>query len=229
MKRLAAFFLCLITFLSHNACSEKPKFTKMDNQYLTFLALGDSYTIGESVAEQERWPNQLVKLFEKSNVKYAPPTIIAKTGWTTDELEQAISASTLNNRYDLVSLLIGVNNQYRGLSQLDYQIEFERLLKKAIELAGNQTQQVVVVSIPDWGVTPFAEGRDRNKIANEIDAFNLINRKMSDKYHVHYVEITEHSRNAATDLSLIAEDKLHPSGKMYQHWATQVFKKISNQ
>lgn len=199
----------------------------MYNHLLTFLALGDSYTIGESVAEHERWPNQLVNLLNHSNPKYALPTIVAKTGWTTDELEQAIATSQLNDHYDLVSLLIGVNNQYRGLSTIDYQIEFERLLKKALELAGGKNHRVVVISIPDWGVTPFAEGRDRNKIASEIDEFNHINQILSEQYHVHYVEITQHSRTAATDLSLIADDKLHPSGKMYAHWALEVFHQIS--
>jgi len=198
----------------------------MDNHLLAFLALGDSYTIGESVDEKDRWPNQLVHLLNKANLQYSQPTIIAKTGWTTDELELAISASELNEKYDLVSLLIGVNNQYRDLSTIDYQIEFERLLKKAIELAGGFTNRVIVISIPDWGVTPFAEERNRNKIANEIDNFNRINYKISEKHKVHYVEITQHSRKAAKDLSLIADDKLHPSAKMYQHWAEEVYLKI---
>lgn len=193
-------------------------------QRVRYLALGDSYTIGESVPENERWPNQLVEL-----LKYSPQfgeteggvdvTIIARTGWTTSELWQGIQSNQPQGIYDLVSLLIGVNNQYRGSDISEYREEFRFLLEKAIEYAGGKPRHVFVLSIPDWGVTPFASGRDREKISEDIDAFNLVNLEESQKAGVHYVDVTPVSRKAVNDLALIAPDGLHPSGKMYAEWA----------
>ncbi len=190
------------------------------------LALGDSYTIGESVQENERWPMQLVEMLGEAGNNFEKPEIIAKTGWTTDELIAAINEANPKGPFDLVSLLIGVNNQYRGNSLSTYREEFEFLLRKAIDFAGGDIKKVIVVSIPDWGVTPFAEGRDREKIAQEIDAFNEANEQITESLGVTYVEITKDSKLAATDLSLIAADGLHPSSKMYKHWASLVFKSI---
>lgn len=190
------------------------------------LALGDSYTIGESVQENERWPMQLVEMLGEAGNNFEKPEIIAKTGWTTDELIAAINEANPQGPFDLVSLLIGVNNQYRGNSLSTYREEFEFLLRKAIDFAGGDIKKVIVVSIPDWGVTPFAEGRDREKIAQEIDAFNEANEQITESLGVTYVEITKDSKLAATDLSLIASDGLHPSSKMYKHWASLVFKSI---
>jgi len=190
------------------------------------LALGDSYTIGESVQENERWPMQLVEMLGEAGNNFEKPEIIAKTGWTTDELIAAINEANPQGPFDLVSLLIGVNNQYRGNSLSTYREEFEFLLRKAIDFAGGDIKKVIVVSIPDWGVTPFAEGRDREKIAQEIDAFNKANEQITESLGVTYVEITKDSKLAATDLSLIAADGLHPSSKMYKHWASLVFKSI---
>ncbi|NWG32977.1 MAG: SGNH/GDSL hydrolase family protein [Chloroflexi bacterium] len=188
---------------------------------IRYLALGDSYTIGESVAERERWSNQLVKLLENEGVK-AEVTIIARTGWTTDELWQGIQAAKLEPPYDFVSLLIGVNNQYRGRDIEEYRQQFVFLLNKSIEYAGGDPKRVIVLSIPDWGVTPFASGRDREKIAQEIDAFNAVNREETEKAGAHYADVTPISRGAANDPSLIAPDGLHPSGKMYRMWAEKV-------
>src|SRR3954453_11153972 len=141
-----------------------------------YLALGDSYTIGESVAVADRYPVQLAR-----ELKLGEPEIIAKTGWTTDELsaaiDKAMDKADPHGPYDLVTLLIGVNNQYRGRSADEYRTQFAGLLQRAIGFAGGNAQHVIVVSIPDWGVTPFAEGRDRAKIAREIDQFNAINRE----------------------------------------------------
>ena len=190
------------------------------------LALGDSYTIGESVQENDRWPMQLVEMLREAGNNFEKPEIIAKTGWTTDELIAAINEANPQGPFDLVSLLIGVNNQYRGNSLSTYREEFEFLLRKAIDFAGGDVKKVIVVSIPDWGVTPFAEGRDRDKIAQEIDAFNEANEQITESLGVTYVEITKDSRLAATDLSLIADDGLHPSSKMYKHWASKVFKSM---
>ena len=178
-----------------------------------YLALGDSYTIGESVAEADRWPNQLAR---KLNIPQ--PVIIAKTGWTTDELNAAIDKADPHGPYDLVTLLIGVNNQYRGRDAEQYRREFAALLQRAIGFAGGNPRRVVVVSIPDWGVTPFAEGRDRAKIGREIDQFNAINREESARANAHWVDVTAISRRVATDRELVADDGLHPSAKMYAAW-----------
>ena len=191
------------------------------NQPLRILALGDSYTIGESVAEDERWPNQLAAMLSEKNIQ-TDVTIIARTVWTTSELWQGIQADPPRGRYYLVSLLIGVNNQYRGYDINKYRDEFRFLLEKAIEYAGGKPEHVILLSIPDWGVTPFASGRDRDKIANDIDAFNLINLDESKKMGVHYVDVTLVSREALNDPGLVAGDGLHPSGKMYAEWAKLV-------
>lgn len=183
-----------------------------------YLALGDSYTIGESVEEAERFPNQLASMLEDEGLTVGV-TIIARTGWTTNELWEGIQASTVKPPYDLVSLLIGVNNQYRGYDIKNYREEFIFLLGKAIEYAGGDATRVIVFSIPDWGVTPFAAGRDTTKIATEIDAFNQVNLEESQKAGVDYVDVTPVSRRAVDDKSLIASDGLHPSGSMYAQWA----------
>ncbi|MBV8516014.1 MAG: SGNH/GDSL hydrolase family protein [Acidobacteria bacterium] len=175
-----------------------------------YLALGDSYTIGESVAASERFPMQLAAL-----LKLGEPEIIAKTGWTTDELNAAIDAAKPHGPYELVTLLIGVNNQYRGRDTEQYRREFAALLQRAIGFAGGNAKHVVVVSIPDWGITPFAEGRDRAKIGREIDRFNSINREETQRAGAHYADITPVSRRETT---LIAPDGLHPSGAMYTKW-----------
>lgn len=183
-----------------------------------YLALGDSYTIGESVEEAERFPNQLAAMLAVEDVT-VDVQIIARTGWTTDELWQGIQANTVTPPYDMVSLLIGVNNQYRGRSSEEYHEGFIFLLNKAIEYAGGDAKRVIVFSIPDWGVTPFAYGKDTTQIANEIDAFNKINLEESTKAGTHYVDVTPSSRLALNDKTLIAGDGLHPSGKMYAEWA----------
>ena len=189
---------------------------------MRFLALGDSYTIGESVTEAERWPNQLAELL-KANQLSVGVTIIAQTGWTTDELDAAIDQTNPEGPYDLVSLLIGVNNQYRGREASDYRTEFRQLLERAIAFAGGEPGRVIVLSIPDWGVTPFAEGRDSEQIAQEIDTFNAINKTEAEVAGVQYVDVTPISRQATFDPELIAGDGLHPSGKMYGAWAELAF------
>lgn len=191
-----------------------------------YLALGDSYTIGEMVAPPDNFPGQVYAMMKNDTVDFQPARIIAKTGWTTDELETGIiaanNAEPLHSSYDFVSLLIGVNNQYRGRSVESYKPEFEELLKKAIRYADNRADRVVVLSIPDWGVTPFANGRDRAQIAREIDAYNAANKLVAEQYNVHYINITPWTREAAADNSLLASDGLHPSGKEYKRWATAI-------
>jgi len=185
---------------------------------IRYLALGDSYSIGESVDEAERWSNQLVQLLAVQGYQ-TEVTIIARTGWTTDELWQEIQAREIAPPYGLVSLLIGVNNQYRGRGVEEYREQFVFLLSKSIEYAGGDVNRVFVLSIPDWGVTPFAADRDATQIAKDIDLFNSINREETEKAGAHYVDITPISREAVDDPSLIAADGLHPSGKMYNMWA----------
>ncbi len=187
-----------------------------------FLALGDSYTIGESVAIDDRWPIQLARLLRGKSIDIADPEIIAKTGWTTDELSSGIDAAKPQGPYALVTLLIGVNNQYRGRDAEQYRKEFVALLQRAIAFAGGDPKRVVVVSIPDWGVTPFARSRDRAKIGREIDHFNAINRDETLRANARYAGITAASRRAASDPALVAPDGLHPSGKMYAQWVTVI-------
>jgi lysophospholipase L1-like esterase len=189
---------------------------------INYLALGDSYTIGESVPEKERWSNQLAAMMQSfpQFTKSIEVTIIARTGWTTSELWDGIQAREISPPYDLVSLLIGVNNQYRGYDINEYREQFVFLLNKSVEYAGGDPNRVIVLSIPDWGVTPFASGRDREQIAQEIDEFNAVNRAETENAGAHYVDITPISREAANDSSLIAPDGLHPSGKMYAEWAS---------
>ena len=195
----------------------------------SYLALGDSYTIGQSVLSSENFPNQTVQLLNQQNYNFKSPEILATTGWTTDELQNNINSHTFTPPYNFVSLLIGVNNQYRGRSVENYKPEFESLLKQAIQFAGGNANRVIVVSIPDWGVTPFANGRDRAQIAKEIDDYNAANKYISVIYKVNYIDITPGSREAATDLSLVAGDGLHPSAKEYAKWAQKVFAVIKQQ
>ena len=191
------------------------------NPNANYLALGDSYTIGESVPEADRWCVQLAGLLQKEGTAITDPDIIARTGWTTSELSEAIKQSGNQKTYQLVSLLIGVNNQYRGQDIERYRTEFRALLQTATRFAGGKPERVFVLSTPDWGVTPYAagSGRDRQQIAKEIDAFNDVAQEECQKAGIVYVDITPTSRTAATDPSQIAEDNLHFSGKQYRQWA----------
>jgi lysophospholipase L1-like esterase len=180
-----------------------------------FLALGDSYTIGEGVAANERWPNQLA-----ATLRLDTPEIIARTGWTTDELSAAVGAHTFHAPYALVTLLIGVNNQYRGRDLANYRAEFTRLLQRAIELAGGKPQHVVVVSIPDWSVTRFghASGRDLATTAREIDGYNAANAQIATMLHARYADVTTISRHGGDRPDMLVDDGLHPSAAMYTRW-----------
>jgi lysophospholipase L1-like esterase len=192
----------------------------MNGNYKTCLALGDSYTIGQSVTETERFPAQTVSLLKKDSINFNAPEYIAVTGWTTRNLLNRLStAPPEKTTYDFVTLLIGVNNQYQGRSQQEYAAEFTELLDKAIQFAGSRTKRVAVLSIPDWSVTPFANSSDRNLIAKQIDSFNVINKQIALARAVNYIDITASTRMAATDPSLVASDGLHPSGKEYSKWA----------
>jgi lysophospholipase L1-like esterase len=188
----------------------------------TYLALGDSYTIGEGVAPDERWPVRLAHLLRESGTPVSDPEIIARTGWTTDELMGAIQGANLKERYGLVSLLIGVNNQYRGRTVVEYEAEFRGLLDYAVERAEGDARRVLVLSMPDWGVTPFAEGRDRAVIALEIDEFNAMNHAETERRGANYVDVTPLSR-AGEHRNLLVADGLHPAAAMYDMWARLAF------
>lgn len=193
---------------------------------LTYLALGDSYTIGELVPMEQNFPSQTVQLLRAKGIDIADPVIVATTGWTTDELAAAISERNIQGTYSWVTLLIGVNNQYRGRSLENYEEEFTSLLNQAIAFAGGNRHHVIVLSIPDWGVTPFAHDRDRQQIAQEIDAYNQAKERLTLAGGCHYIEITESTRANGTIPEFLAEDGLHPSGKEYAIWAEKVVEKI---
>ncbi|MEO6149482.1 MAG: SGNH/GDSL hydrolase family protein [Mucilaginibacter sp.] len=195
----------------------------------TYLALGDSYTIGESVPPAGNFPNQLVLRLNERGYKVSSPEIIARTGWTTNELIDAVKARKLAHNFDFVTLLIGVNNQYRGYNINTYRTEFVALLDTALKYAGGDTAHVFVVSIPDYSVTPFAAGSDRARIAREIDQYNAIAKEETEKEGISYTDITPISRKATTDPDLIASDGLHPSAKMYGEWVELLVPKVSAQ
>ncbi|MBK9655210.1 MAG: SGNH/GDSL hydrolase family protein [Rhodanobacteraceae bacterium] len=201
-----------------------------------YLALGDSYTIGESVPVAARWPTRLAELLRAEGITLANPEIIARTGWTTDELSAALDAIERGERvaladdefapmpappYQLVSLLIGVNNQYRGRPLDEYRAQLRTLIERAVAYAGGQPERVIVLSIPDWGVTPFAaeHGRDAALVGAEIDAYNAAKRAECARAEVAYIDITGLTREAATRRELLADDGLHPSAIDYQRWA----------
>jgi lysophospholipase L1-like esterase len=187
---------------------------------LRYLALGDSYTIGEGVPESGRWPVQLARALRSDGIPMADPRIIAQTGWTTDELDAAIDAVHPLAEYDLVSLLVGVNNQYRGLGVDEYRAQFSALLERAIGFAQWRREHVLVLSIPDWGVTPFAkrELRSAARIASEIDAYNDAAQEACGQRGIAFIDITAISRTRGAEPQMLVEDGLHPSAAMYAEW-----------
>ncbi|MEO6830848.1 MAG: SGNH/GDSL hydrolase family protein [Chitinophagaceae bacterium] len=189
---------------------------------LGYLALGDSYTIGESVPTLANFPHQLVSILQEKDGQITPPRIIATTGWTTDELAAAIREAKIQDSFSLVTLLIGVNNQYRGRSLENYKEEFASLLNHAIVFANGHARHVVVLSIPDWGVTPFAEGRDRSAIAQEIDAYNAAAKEISLAHTCAWLDITDSTKENGQKAEFLAKDGLHPSGKEYAIWAERL-------
>jgi lysophospholipase L1-like esterase len=191
------------------------------NTTRTFLALGDSYTIGESVSMDENYPNQTAAILNKQGMNFLKPEIIATTGWTTSNLLNALKvAKNLNTHYDIVTLLIGVNNQYQGGALSDYGTDFRALLEKSLTYAENKASHVIVISIPDYSGTPFVSDRnDRSLISGQIDSFNLINKEIAGQYGVNYLNVTKESRYAFKDKSLLAFDGLHYSAKEYAIWS----------
>jgi lysophospholipase L1-like esterase len=223
------------------SCSAKKFYTlnrEMEAASFTYLALGDSYTVGEGLETMDSFPFQVVRKLnenvprtkvvdESAAVLFERPLVIAATGWTTSELIEAIRKAEINAKFDIVTLLIGVNNQYRGLAPDEYAKEFEQLASVALAFADNDASKVIVLSIPDWSATPFAAELDRESIRLAIDRFNLINRQISLQHGFHYIDITEGSRNALTDPSLVAQDQLHPSATEYRKWCDKLVHIIS--
>lgn len=186
---------------------------------LHYLALGDSYTIGQNVAIQERFPHLTVELLRMQNIPMAEPRYIATTGWTTANLLTAITTERNLKTYDAVSLLIGVNDQYQHLDTAGYRTRFTQLLDKAVALAGNRKSRVFVLSIPDYSATPFVAKADKARIHHEISLFNAINKQITLFHDIAYIDITPLTYEAATDATLLANDQLHYSGKEHQQWA----------
>jgi lysophospholipase L1-like esterase len=236
--------IILLTLASFSGCARKADSTKMvsannsnktdstimaNPNSLTYLALGDSYTIGQSVPQAQSFPYQLADLLKAQSLTIETPTIIATTGWTTDNLINAIANSGLTGKkYSFVTLLIGVNDQYQGISIDNYKVKFAQVLNTAIAFAGGDVNHVFVLSIPDYGVTPFANGQDAI-IGPQIDAFNAVNYAVSVKAGVNYLNITAISKQAATNLNLVAGDGLHPSGAMYALWMQQLAPLVASQ
>jgi len=233
-KRILLFSICFIFSLG---CAKKEVEEVINagstnnnpstNAGIKFLALGDSYTIGQGVATSQRWPVQLIDSLLK-NEAFTLDTlrIIAQTGWTTQNLSNALNIAKPDSNFTLVSVLIGVNNQFQGRDINEYETQFEALLLRAIKYAGNDTNNVIVLSIPDYGVTPFGQNNAAN-IAEQINAFNLVNKNVTESYGVKWFNITEISRLAQNDASLIANDGLHPSGKMYKLWVDEIYSHIT--
>lgn len=215
---IVLFCLAILFFACSSKTLQDPSPQSPDTAAKKYLALGDSYTIGASVSPEERFPAQTVSLLSKEGIKMNEPQYIATTGWTTIDLLKAIAAQNPATDFDIVTLLIGVNDQYQGLDTNGYKIHFTHLLKQSIQFANNRPSHVFVLSIPDYSVTPFALGSDTALIRKEIDAFNSINKKITLSFNISYTDITPLTREAKNDASLLA-DGLHPSGKEYAKWA----------
>ncbi len=203
-----------------------PDTTPEPPEPLHYLALGDSYTIGQSVGYEERYPVQLVRRLQRDSIRIPDPTIIARTGWTTTQLKDAVEQAPLRGSYDLVSLLIGVNNQYQNKPIELYRTEFTELLQTAIQLVNRDTSRVFVLSIPDYAYTPFGQNLNPQRISREIDEYNRINREITKAYGISYFDITPISRDGLQIPDLVASDRLHPSGKMYRLWVELLYDDI---
>ncbi len=210
-------FCWILSFVLTSCMSDTPS----PDAGLRFLALGDSYTIGEGVARAERWPEQLAERLRQSGVEVAPPEIVAVTGWTTDELAEGIDRADPQGPFDLVTLLIGVNNQYRETPEADYRAEVGALLGRAVELGGGDPARVVAVSFPDWGVTPFgaADARGPARIRDQVDAFNAIAQAEAESRGIAWVDLADLSRQQG---DRVVDDGLHPDARAYAAWTDRI-------
>lgn len=238
LYKLAACFLTLISFYFVSWTRKPEMLTSVQasdtaiviydiNSVRSYLALGDSYTIGQSVPVKDRYPLQAANALRNAGYsRLKDPEIIATSGWTTGDLLDALKDKSYMFPYDLVTLLIGVNNQYQQGSIQQYKLQFSSLLQKSIAFAGQRPNRVIVLSIPDYSVTPFAANSDKKKIAHDIDSFNIVNKKIAESYKVNYIDVTEESRKAANDPSLVAYDGLHFSGKEHTIWTSLLVAKM---
>jgi len=186
-----------------------------------YLALGDSYTVGEGVPTEDQWPRQLCALLRERDAEMRELVMIARTAWTTDELHDAIDAAPPTGKFELVTLMVGVNDQYRDRALAEFEAEFEGVLRRALSFT-RRPSHLIALSIPDWGAAPFADGRDRSRITQEISAFNNRAREIVQAAGAHWVDVLPSSQHMADDRSLAVEDGLHPSGAMYRAWAELV-------
>ena len=208
MKKSLILLILLIPFIFFGQLNGSNKYS--------YLAIGDSYTIGEGVKKSKRWPVLLSKALRK---KLKKPVIIAKTGWTSNELIDTLNIINFKNNFDFVSLLIGVNNQYRGMDIENFRKDFVKLLEMSMRYTMKKHKRVFVLSIPDWGTTPYSKNKDSNKISKEINIFNDVIIEECKRKNITYIDITQNSRKALYDNTLVAKDSLHPSKKMYKQWA----------
>lgn len=193
-----------------------------NSELLSFLALGDSYTIGEGVDIDDRWPNQFIEYALDNGIYFDTPEIIAETGWKSYDLISAIKSSRLDKKYDYISLLIGVNNQFNSIPIVEFENDLNKILLE-INYLKKGNSKIIIISIPDWGYSPFGENFDRNRISSEINAYNGILKKFANINNFKFVDITEISRKGISEPSLIANDNLHPSGLMYHEWVKKIF------
>ena len=224
-RSIKSFYLLLAILIIFLFCYDYTADQTRDT--FTYLALGDSYTIGESVPESERWPVQLVNEINIKSTQLNAPNIIAKTGWRTDDLLNAMDKEPADKKYDIVSVLIGINNQFQGKSISQYKTDLRILFKKAISLCKKGEKGVFALSIPDYGVTPFGKDQ-KERIQKEIDKWNLVYKNISKEFNISFYNITEISRQAEHEPDLIASDKLHPNGKMYLLWVKHIIKDVKS-
>lgn len=221
---LAALVVWLVLIFGiAGGCSTEP----VEREPVGILALGDSYTVGESVDKLDDWPSQLVRSIRTGGRGATEPTVVAATGSDTQDLMTALQLVDLESPFDVVTLQIGVNNQFRGGTLSDFEADLDLLTDMAIKHAGDEAGRVILLSIPDWGMTPFAEGAPRSTVASEIDAFNEVIRQQASKDGTHFVDVTEISRRGLAEPDLVAADGLHPSGKMYGEWVDLMLPVVS--
>ena len=226
MKKIYFVLLSLILFSCSSTLDVRNN-PEPENPNYTYLALGDSYTIGESVVETQRWPVQLVEQLRARGYKMAPPKIIAKTGWTTGDLLRGIDDELdVQRDFDIVSILIGVNNQYQGKLITEYEEELRTIFRKAINHSKTREKGVFAVSIPDYGYTPFG-AENQEEISAGIDRFNEVFKRVAADFNVPFYNITPISRDAANNAELVASDGLHPSGLMYKYWVDQFVNQVA--
>ena len=202
-------------------------FISPNNESYSFLALGDSYTVGEGVSYEESWPSQFVDYALERGIDFKNPELIAQTGWKTYDLLNAIKSSNLSVKYDFISLLIGVNNQFNSRPLSEFEDDLNEILTE-INYLKKGNSKVIVISIPDWGYSPYGSSYDRERISDEIDQFNNILKKISEQNNLNFVDVTQISRLAINQPNLIAEDNLHPSGLMYLEWVKKIYESWIN-